>query len=341
MVQQFRAFKEKQCTKIASVNVFAFIIFFVLVSIYALINHPTELIEPLEEQWYLSGDSRYEVDIGWHEMWDVYCSIPSSQKNTVRIAIIDTGVDADNPEIKESVIKTKIVSSDKIGHGTKVAGIICASQYAGRIVGISDIKKTKIIPIKLVLETDGIDKSPCDVEDLAKAIRLADSLGCSICNISLNTNTDSKIVKDAIEDSDMLFVVSAGNGEIKGRNIDNYPSYPASYDIDNLITVTNVKSNGRLNSTANFGQCVDIAAPGTEIYNLDIDNGYCAATGTSFATPVVTGLAAMLYICDEKMTAEQCKAIILRSSTKEMRLEGKIQSGRIVNLDASLRSTVK
>lgn len=59
MVQQFRAFKEKQCTKIASVNVFAFIIFFVLVSIYALINHPTELIEPLEEQWYLSGDSRY------------------------------------------------------------------------------------------------------------------------------------------------------------------------------------------------------------------------------------------------------------------------------------------
>lgn len=235
------------------------------------------------------------------------------------------------------MIETGRDSRDEFGHGTKITGIICASQYTGLVVGISDISKTEIVPIKVI--TDG--ESSSEVENLVEAIKFVESQGCSICNISLNTSEDEKTLKESIATSEMLFVVSSGNGETKGRNIDNEPSYPASYVFDNLITVTNVKSNGRLNSTANYGQCVDIAAPGTEIYNLDIDNGYGASTGTSFATPVVTGLAAMIYICDEKMTDEQCKEIILSSATQERRLKGKIKYNRIVKLDAALKKAVK
>ena len=135
----------------------------------------------------------------------------------------------------------------------------------------------------------------------------------------------------------MLFVVSAGNGSGRGRNIDKKPSYPASYNFDNLITVTNIKSNGRLNTNANYGQCVDVAAPGTEIYNIELDNRYGTSTGTSFAVPIVTGLASMLYICDETMTAAQCKDIILRSASQERRLNNKIENNRVVNLSAALK----
>lgn len=312
-------------------------VFIILCGVIALISQTNVIIEPPTEQWYLTSDPDFIVDIGWNEMWEVYTSIPDIQKNSVRIAVIDTGVDADNPEIKDCVIETGRDSRDEFGHGTKITGIICASQYTGLVVGISDISKTEIVPIKVI--TDG--ESSSEVENLVEAIKFAESQGCSICNISLNTSEDEKTLKESIATSEMLFVVSSGNGETKGRNIDNEPSYPASYVFDNLITVTNVKSNGRLNSTANYGQCVDIAAPGTEIYNLDIDNGYGASTGTSFATPVVTGLAAMIYICDEKMTAEQCKEIILSSATQERRLKGKIKNNRIVKLDAALKKAVQ
>lgn len=313
----------------------------VLMGVFFLVNQDSEIIEPPIEQWYLTGDANYRVNIGWCEMWDYYSSVPANEKNTIRVAVVDTGVDIANPEVCESIVPTEQDVTDLFGHGTKVAGIICASQYAGCVAGISDIKRTRIIPIKLISEVQKYDTNPSGVENLSDAIRLAESLGCKICNISLNTNTNDKTLKTAITESSMLFIVSAGNGETKGRNIDIFPSYPASYNADNLIAVTNVKSNGRLNSTANYGQSVDIAAPGTEIYNIDIDNRYNATTGTSFATPVVTGLAAMLYICDEKMTAEKCKEIILHSATQERRLKEKISSNRIVNLDAALKKAVK
>lgn len=314
-------------------------ILFLLIAISAitLTNHRLAIIDPPLEQWYLADDANNRINIGWHKMWDYYSSVPENDKNKVRVAVIDTGVDSENPEINESVLSTGKDTSDAIGHGTKIAGIICASQYTGRVAGVSDITKTEIVPIKVI--TDG--EAPSEVGSLVEAIKLAESLGCSICNISLNTSKDDKTLKETINASDMLFVVSAGNGDYRGENIDKYPSYPASYCFDNLITVTNVKSNGRLNTTANYGQGVDIAAPGTEIYNIDIENRYSASTGTSFATPVVTGLAAMLYICDEKITAEQCKEIILCSATQERRLKEKISSNRIVNLDAALKKTVK
>ena len=321
---------KRLCVKIA--------VSFLLITIAVILfNHKSAIIEPPPEQWYLADDTNNKIDIGWHEMWDYYISVPANEKNTVRVAVVDTGVDVENPEINESIISTETDTTDTIGHGTKVTGIICASQYTGCVAGISDIRKTEIVPIKVV--TDG--ETTCGVEDLTEAIKLAESLGCSICNISLNTNKDDKSLRDTIVASEMLSVVSAGNGEHRGEDIDKQPSYPASYCFDNLITVTNIKSNGRLNSTANYGQCVDIAAPGTEIYNIDIDNRYGASTGTSFATPVITGLAAMIYICDEKMTATRCKEIILSSATNEKRLKNKINSNRIVNLDAALKKALK
>ena len=143
-----------------------------------------------------------------------------------------------------------------------------------------------------------------------------------------------------IETSQMLFVVSAGNGEMRGRNLDKEPSFPASYELDNLIAVANVQPSGRLNFNSNYGKCVDVAAPGTDIFNVLPKDEYSVSSGTSMATPIVTGFAAMLYICDHTMDAGKCKEIILESSTEERELKGKISKNRVINLYEGIRAVV-
>lgn len=295
---------------------------------------------PAEEQWYLNYDSEQEVNTYWLDMWELYSKIDNSHKGVVKVAVIDTGVDARNPEIKDSIIADRDNSDDRIGHGTAIAGIICASQYHGKVVGVSDSRRTRIVPIKVTMK-EGEDEPYCTVGQLIEAIKHAEEKGCAICNISLNTDNDDPELEKTISESGMLFVFSAGNGTYKGRNIDSYPSYPASYNYDNLITVTNVKANGRIHSTANYGNCVDIAAPGTEIYNIGLENEYITSTGTSYAAPIVTGLAAMLYICDKDMTPAHCKKIILDTALEERRIRGKACHNRLVQLDVAIAVVAK
>lgn len=269
-------------------------------------------------------------------MWETYMEIPDCEKQDVKVAVIDTGADIDNPEIEDCLIINDDNVSDDVGHGTKNIGIICASQYKGNVVGIADAKHTQILPIKIMAFNDDKMNVSCSTKELIKAIDRAENSGCSICNISLNTDKDDPKLKEAMSESNMLFVVSAGNGEPRGRNIDIYPSYPASYDLDNMIVVANIKSNGRLNKTSNYGECVDIAAPGTEIYNITLDDEYDAGTGTSYAAPIITGLATMLYICDSDMNASHCKDIIMCSAEHETGLNGKIRTNSLVDLDAAI-----
>lgn len=313
----------------------------ILLSTSGMLRIISNDIHPNIKQWYLIDDEKRIVNIGWRDMWDLYESFNDSKKSIVRIAVIDTGADYSNSEIKDSLLNLGDYNIDNdidnVGHGTKIIGIICASQYSGKVVGVADSKWVRIIPIKIV---ENSERMTCNTKDLVRAIHYAESQGCTICNISLNTDENDQELEDAISGSDMLFVVSAGNEETKGRNIDINPSYPASYTLKNLITVTNIKSNGRLNSKANFGCCVDIAAPGTEIFNVSILNKYDAKSGTSFAAPIVTGLAAMIFISIPDMTAKKCRDIILKSACEERRLNGKVDHNRLVRLNEAIKSAI-
>lgn len=310
-------------------------IVFVLLSISCVAWPNSKDVRPNKNQWYLNDDENRAVNIGWESMWNLYELVHDSDKTTVRIAVIDTGADYGNFEIKDSLVAQDDLNNDCVGHGTKVIGIICASQYKGKVVGVSDSKYTEILPIKV---TEGANKEEpvSSTKKLIQAIKTAETYECDICNICLNTVKDDPSLKRIMVESDMLFVVSAGNGTPVGRNIDLQPSYPASYRLDNMIVVTNIKSNGKLSSSANYGQTVDIAAPGTEIYNISLDNGYCASSGTSFATPLVTGIAAMIYIDSPGMTATNCKSIILNSAKEERRIGGKVEHNRLLQMDEAL-----
>lgn len=346
---------------------------YLLMLILLMIGHSIETCDeilPAEEQWYLSGNDNYEIDIEAGNMRHI--ADAKRDKKSVIVAVIDSGIDISNKEIASSIwenteeIPDNGIDDDgngfiddingwnfsgnnnnvseykdsiyEIAHGTKVTGIICADCRSGTILGIADNEYVEIMPIKVLGEEFNDEGSNWgEIDDVIKAIQYAETNGASICNISLNTYKESDELAGVIKNSDMLFVVSAGNGSGKTRDIDKYPSYPASYRFKNVITVSNIKSNGRINSKSNYGKgSVDIAAPGTDIYGIDVETGYSYGSGTSYAAPIVTGTAAMLYACDKTMTNDKCKQIIIESADRKEQLERKVNGGQILNCKNSI-----
>lgn len=341
---------------------------FIILLIYLLTKN-----EPCDEQWYLTGDSKYNLDIKAKEMWKYLNK--TTNKKKVTVAIIDEGVNINNKQIQKSIwsnsneIKNNNKDDDNNGfvddyngwnfcdnnndvsdiknslssHGTKIAGVMVADNNKGKITGICSKGLVRIMPIKVIsADDDIINVETGSIKNLIKAIKYAENNGAQICNISLNTDKENIELKNVMEKSKMLFVVSSGNGGTRGKNIDKIKSYPASWQLPNMITVCNLKSNGRVNSKSNYGkESVDIGAPGTDIYGLDNYEEYSYGTGSSYAVPVVTGLAAMIYSCNTGITSEKCKEIILSSSKKERGIELKVSKGRVLDCAESIKALVK
>lgn len=164
--------------------------------------------------------------------------------------------------------------------------------------------------------------------------------GARVCNLSLNIANYSEEIYAAMKKSNMLFVVSAGNGSGRGVNLDKAPLFPASFDLKNLITVANLNYNGHLNKTSNYGKnTVDIAAPGTSIYSTNADGTFQYSTGTSMAVPMVSATAALLFAMDPSSSAEEINDAILINSTPVESLRNVVKSGGMLNLGNALIST--
>jgi subtilisin family serine protease len=135
--------------------------------------------------------------------------------------------------------------------------------------------------------------------------------------------------------ADILFVAAAGNA---GSNNDSTPSYPANYDVANVIAVAAIDANGGLASFSNYGAItVDLGAPGVAIVSTvpisqkgKIVSGYASYNGTSMATPHVTGACALYKSIYPGATAAQIKTAILTSTTPTGSLNGTTSSqGRL------------
>ncbi|NLU76535.1 type VII secretion-associated serine protease mycosin [Streptomyces sp. HNM0575] len=220
----------------------------------------------------------------------------------VTVAVIDTGVDKDNPQIrpalgsggKDFVGKSKNGTTDVEGHGTRVAGIIAARKSKDKESGFTGIAPAaEILPLRYTGSEDPEEKG--NARTLAKAIDYAVSKKVKIINISSDT-ADKKSSPDlqaAIQkavDAGILVVAAAGNDGANGKQ--EY-TYPASYE-----GVLAVAASDRNNERAYFsqsGRFVDIAAPGVGMVSTVPDGGQCPADGTSFSAPYVAGVAALMY----------------------------------------------
>lgn len=213
----------------------------------------------------------------------------------VVVAVIDTGIDLTHPDLAGNVVipteNTNFVKSgnppnDDNGHGTHVSGIICAVDNTIGYVGVAP--EAHVLPVK-VLDRRGNGWMSDVIDGVDWVGAHASEYGIEVANMSLGARGSSSALATAIStasDAGVTFVVAAGN------SADDAQYYiPASYD--DVITVSALDQNDNFAYFSNYGQDVDLIAPGVNIPSLYKNGGYKTLSGTSMASPHVAGAAAL------------------------------------------------
>jgi subtilisin family serine protease len=314
-------------------------------------------------QWHLSGVSTplLDADINAPEGWEI-----RHDAANIIVAIIDGGIRVTHEDLAPNLwtnaketpgngldddgdgyiddvhgINTIDGSGnvdDTDGHGTHVAGIIGAVGNNG--LGTSGVAwKVQLMPLKF-LNTNNIGFTSSIVECINYAIKH----GADVINASFGSQDPSSILQTAISSARSAgIVVVAAAGNEKANN-DLIPSYPASFTLDNIISVCATSSLDVFDSVySNFGPIsVDIAAPGTRIYSCGIgsDTNYVFKSGTSMATPVVSGIVALVKAQFPNETPSQIRQRLIATADSRPSLIGKCVSGGKVNLLRALSSYV-
>ncbi len=300
------------------------------------------------------------IDIGAEKAWDI-----TTGTDEVLVAVIDTGIDYTHPDIiknawtnpgetgKDSHGKDKSKNQidddgngyiddvhgynfsdaekpyfdpiDDHGHGTHCSGTIGGYSSNGKgIVGVN--WNVKIVGVKF-LDANGGGTA----EGSIMAIDYATKVGAKVMSASWGGGGFSQALQDAIERANKagaIFIAAAGNDS---SDNDATASYPASFPLDNIISVAAIDNQGNLASFSNFGEkSVHLAAPGVNIYS-SVLGGYDTWSGTSMATPHVAGVAALLASHEPNLTNVQLKQRLLSTTHSLPELSGKVSTGGLIN----------
>jgi membrane-anchored mycosin MYCP len=237
-------------------------------------------------------------------MFDPERLAPFATGDGVRVAVIDSGVDADHPQLRDQVAAGRDFLHDNatgrqdcVGHGTAVAGIIAAKPIAG--VGPRGLAPgVTIVPIRVSEQTDtgggGSSGEPADPGRFADAIDWAvDEGDADVINMSLVMTEDDSRVRDAVARavaSGVVVVAAAGN---HGKPDEANPRpYPAAYP--DVIGVGAIGADGVAGDFSQHGDWVDVTAPGVQVTIAARGSGHTVGDGTSYATPFVSATAALV-----------------------------------------------
>jgi subtilisin family serine protease len=217
-------------------------------------------------------------------------------------------------------------------HGTHVAGTIGAR--GGNGTGVAGVCwNVTIISAKFLGRNGGTTANAIKAVDYFTDLKTRQGLNIVATNNSWGGGGYSQALADAItraQAADILFIAAAGNGGSDGRGDDNdrFPHYPASYPHSNVIAVASITSSGALSGFSNFGATsVDLGAPGSGINSTLPRNSYGSYSGTSMATPHVTGGAALYKTRFPSATWSDIKTAIMHSALPTPSLTGKCVSG--------------
>lgn len=216
--------------------------------------------------------------------WDL-----TTGSNGIKVAILDTGIDESHPDLSGKVVgranfTNSPTNEDIDGHGTHVAGIVGATTNNGN--GVAGTGYNTALMNGKVLNDDGFG----DYWGIAQAVIWATDNGANVVNMSLGGPSYSQALNDAINyawSKGVVVVAAAGNGNTSS------PSYPAYFT--NVIAVAATDQTDKKASFSNYGGWVDVAAPGVSIFSTYDGGGYGNMSGTSMASPMTAGLAALIF----------------------------------------------
>ncbi len=294
-----------------------------------------------------------DADIDAVEGWDMF----TGENSDVIIGIIDTGIDYLHPDLAGNIwtnageIPGNGIDDDNngfaddvygwdfayddsdpmdvYGHGTHCSGIAAGRGNDG--VGVCGVSwGARLMAVKFL--DDGGSGWTSDAID---AVAYATAMGATITSNSWGGGGYDQSLYDVIA-AGGLFVAAAGNN---GSNADQYPMYPAAYDLDNIISVAATDHNDALASFSNWGpSSVDIGAPGVDILSCLPGNQHEAKSGTSMAAPHVSGCAALLLAYNPLATVAELKEAILKGVDVIPALEDRCVSGGRLNIVKALES---
>ncbi|MGA1792327.1 MAG: S8 family peptidase [Thermoplasmatota archaeon] len=254
---------------------------------------PTPDPTPQPSQSTPWGVDRIDADLVW----------TSFTGEGVKVAILDTGVDKDHPDLNIAggvnfvPLGRKIDSrkyDDDNGHGTHVAGTIAAQDNSIGVVGVAP--GVSIYAVK-VLDRSGSGSLTWIINGLNWAI----ANDMDIISMSLSTDYDYTNFRNAIQavyDAGIVIIAAAGND---GSQVD----YPAAYST--VVAVSATDSSDNLPYWSNYGSQIEVAAPGVSIPSTWNDGGYKTISGTSMACPHVTGVAALVLDKDPTLGIEKVR----------------------------------
>ena len=219
---------------------------------------------------------------------------------------------------------------DEGGHGTHVAGTICAeANNAEGIVGV--VHQCKIMALRFLGPDGGYTSGGISSIDYAV------QMGATISNNSWGGGGFSQSLYDSIEaarQADHIFLAAAGNS---GTNNDSRAHYPSNYTLPNVISVAATDNRDARASFSNYGATsVDIGAPGVDIASTYINSGYSYLSGTSMATPNVTGVVALIRSANPDWNYQQVIDHLYATARPVASLAGITTTGAIANAEAAV-----
>ena len=294
-----------------------------------------------------------DIDIDAPEAWSIVTG------GTTVVGVVDTGVDYNHPELRDNMwvnpgeIAGNSIDDDNNGyiddvhginaitnsgnpfddnsHGTHCSGTIggVGNNGAG-VVGVN--WNTKIMGLKF-LDANGSGSTTAAIKTIEYAVMMKQrGTNIRVLSNSWGGGGSSQALQSAIEAANtagILFVAAAGNDS---SDNDSVPSYPANYSVPNVISVAAIDHNGNLASFSNYGRTkVHLAAPGVSIVSTIPGSLFGNYSGTSMATPHVSGVAALVLNAESTLTVAQLKDRLLRTVMPLATLQQVVSSGGMLN----------
>ena len=306
-----------------------------------------------------------DADIDAPEAWHT-----TTGSRSVVVAVIDSGVDYTHPDLAANIwTNPGEVAGDGIdndangfvddvrgwdfangdadpmdddGHGTHVSGTIGA--VGNNAIGVAGVNwQVSIMGLKF-LDGEGNGYTSDAVAAVTYATQMRRDHGVNVVaiNASWGGERRSAALRDAIATAGragILFVTAAGN---ESSNNDRVATYPANQADDAVIAVAATNRSNRLAAFSNYGsKTVDLAAPGVAILSTVPGGGYSTCSGTSMATPYVTGTVALMAAANPRATPAEIRSALLSTVKPVAALAGKVATGGLLNAAAAVQAITR